>query len=87
MFLTVLAAAVVMSGSAPQAQAVSQAPVAQSVLVDCQVSAANLTDCKALDAEGPVAMEAVKLAAQVEVPEAFALANPGRIVLKMNVNP
>ena len=39
------------------------------------------------DADGAPAAEAVKLAAQVEVPEAFALANPGRIVIKMNVTP
>jgi hypothetical protein len=92
MFLPVLAAAAVISSSygAPSAQTPLAEQVAmevQSVLVDCQVSGANLTDCKALDADGAPAAEAVKLAAQVEVPEAFALANPGRIVIKMNVTP
>lgn len=90
MFLSVLAAAAVISSSyvspaAPVAQVEQAAP--QAVLVDCQVTGANLTDCRALDADGAPAVEAVKLAAQVEVPEAFALANPGRIVIKMNVTP
>ena len=90
MFLSVLAAAAVISTSyaAPAPVAAPVAPPAeQAVLVDCQISGANLTDCKALDADGAPAAEAVKLAAQVEVPEAFALANPGRIVIKMNVTP
>ncbi|KQW66357.1 hypothetical protein ASE17_06240 [Phenylobacterium sp. Root77] len=89
MFLSALAAAVISTSYAAPAPTVSPVvePVAQAVLVDCQVSGANLTDCKALDADGAPAAEAVKLAAQVEVPEAFALANPGRIVIKMNVTP
>jgi len=90
MFLSALAAAAVISTSyAAPAPAVAPVapPAEQAVLVDCQVSGANLTDCKALDADGAPAAEAVKLAAQVEVPEAFALANPGRIVIKMNVTP
>ncbi len=89
MFLSALAAAAVISTNyAPAPAAAPVAPPAeQAVLVDCQVSGANLTDCKALDADGAPAAEAVKLAAQVEVPEAFALANPGRIVIKMNVTP
>ena len=86
MFLTVLAAAVI-SASYAQPQPAPVASVAQAVLVDCQVEGANLTDCKAVDAQGPQAAEAEKLAAQVEVPEAFALANPGRILIKMNVTP
>ena len=60
---------------------------ATAVLLDCQVSETGLKDCKALDAQGATAEAAVKLAAQVEVPESFALANPGRIVIKMTVNP
>lgn len=90
MFLSALAAAAVISTTyaapAPAAAPITP-PAEQAVLVDCQVSGANLTDCKALDADGAPAAEAVKLAAQVEVPEAFALANPGRIVIKMNVTP
>ncbi len=88
MFLSALAAAAVISTSyAAPAPAPVAPPAEQAVLVDCQISGANLTDCKALDADGAPAAEAVKLAAQVEVPEAFALANPGRIVIKMNVTP
>lgn len=89
MFLTVLAATTALSGS--YASHVMTPPLAaavtQAVTVDCQVTGANLTDCKAVDADGVQAAEAVKLAAQVEVPEAFALANPGRILIKMTVNP
>jgi hypothetical protein len=61
--------------------------VAKAVIVDCQVSGANLTDCKAVDAEGADAVQAQKLAEQVEVPEAFALANPGRVLIKMKLTP
>ncbi|MDP3855161.1 hypothetical protein [Phenylobacterium sp.] len=93
MLFSVLAAAAALSASAAAqpASAVAPAPmveaVATAVLLDCQVSETGLTDCKALDAEGAKAEAAVKLAAQIEVPESFALANPGRIVIKMTVNP
>ena len=89
MFLIVLAATTALSGSyasAPQTTSVVDA-VSQAVLVDCQVTGANLTDCRAVDADGTKAAAAVQLASQVEVPEAFALANPGRILIKMTVNP
>jgi hypothetical protein len=91
MLLTLLAAAAI---SATQAATPASAivPVAEptaavAVLLDCQVKETGLTDCKALDAEGATAAAAVKLASQVEVAESFALANPGRIVIKMTVNP
>jgi hypothetical protein len=91
MFLTVLAATTALAGSYASPAPMPMTPlvdvVSKAVLVDCQVTGANLTDCKAVDAEGVHAAEAVKLAAQVEVPEAFALANPGRILIKMTVNP
>jgi len=93
MLLSVLAAAAALSASsaAQPASAVAPAPIEAmartAVMVDCQVAETGLTDCKALDAEGDNADQAVKLAAQVEVPESFALANPGRIVLKMTLNP
>ena len=89
MFLTVLAVTTALSSSyAPPAPAAPFVEtLSQAVLVDCQVTGANLTDCKAVDAEGVQAIEAVKLASQVEVPESFALANPGRILIKMTVNP
>lgn len=89
MFLTVLAAVTALASASPAPLPVAPMveAVSKPVLVDCQVTGANLTDCKAVDADGVHAVEAVKLAAQVEVPEAFALANPGRILIKMNVNP
>lgn len=89
MFLTVLAVTTALSTSyAPPAPATPFIEaVSKAVLVDCQVTGANLTDCRAVNAEGVHAVEAVKLATQVEVPEGFALANPGRILIKMTVNP
>ena len=89
MFLSALAAAAVISTTyAPAPAAAPVAPPAeQAVLVDCQVSGANLTDCKAVDADGADAVQAQKLAEQVEVPEAFALANPGRVLIKMKLTP
>lgn len=92
MLLTVLAAAAAISANqaaTPASTVVAEArpAAAVAVLLDCQVKEAGLTDCKALDAEGATAAAAVKLAQQVEVAESFALANPGRIVIKMNVNP
>ncbi|WP_332769092.1 hypothetical protein [Phenylobacterium sp.] len=93
MLLSVLAAAAALSASsaAQPASATAPAPMVEAVttavLLDCQVSETGLKDCKALDAQGATADAAVKLAAQVEVPESFALANPGRIVIKMTVNP
>lgn len=91
MFATALAAAaaVIASSYAPPAQPTptEQVVVAEAVTVDCEVAGATLTDCKAVDADGASALEAVRLAQQVEVPEAFALANPGRILVKMNVTP
>ena len=87
MLLSALAAAAVIAGARAAPQAPIEQAVAKAVIVDCQVSGANLTDCKAVDADGADAVQAQKLAEQVEVPEAFALANPGRILIKMNVNP
>lgn len=59
-------------------------------VVDCQVSGQNLTDCKVVDADpttNPRAASALKLAAQIQVPESMAAANPGRIKIRLNVNP
>lgn len=59
-------------------------------IVDCQVSGQALTDCKVVDADPSTnerAATALKLAAQIQVPESMALANPGRIKLRLNVNP
>lgn len=60
-----------------------------AVLVDCQVSGQALTNCQAVDDEAFDATqvaEAERLASQIEVPEAVALANPGRIRVRMTVN-
>ncbi|MET3528625.1 hypothetical protein [Phenylobacterium koreense] len=82
------AAAMIASSYAPAARPTQteQAVIAQ-VMVDCEIAGATLTDCKAVDAQGPQAAEAVRLAQQIEVSEAFALANPGRILVRMNVTP
>jgi hypothetical protein len=87
MLLSVLAAAAVIAGANAAPQAPIEQAVAKAVIVDCQVSGANLTDCKAVDADGADAVQAQKLAEQVEVPEAFALANPGRVLIKMKLTP
>lgn len=86
MLLTILAAAAAISGApAPQPGAVSP----NAVLVDCLVSGESLTDCRLVDAElgSSQGEAALKLATQVQVPEAMALANPGRIRIRLNVNP
>jgi hypothetical protein len=68
------------------------APVASSatvVVLDCQVQAKTLTDCRALnDApdSGAVA-EALRMAAAIVVPQALADAGAGRIKVKINVTP
>lgn len=92
MLLTVLAAAAAISATDVAKPASAIAPetkpvAAVAVLLSCAVKEAGLTDCQALDADGATAAAAVKLAEQVEVAESFALSNPGRIVIKMNVNP
>jgi len=63
-------------------------PQAVSVLLDCQVAARALTDCKAVNevADAQVVAEAIRLAAAVAVPD--ALADSGaRIRIRMNVAP
>lgn len=87
MFLSVLAAAAVIASANTAPPAPIEQAVAKAVIVDCQVTGANLTDCKAVDADGADAVQAQQLAEQVEVPEAFALANPGRVLIKMKLTP
>ncbi len=94
MFFQVLAfTAALGAHSAPQAAVPAAAvePEAQSAfVVDCQVSGQALTDCKVVDADPATdlrAATALKLAAQIQVPEAVALANPGRMKIRLNVNP
>lgn len=66
-----------------------EVPVSAFV-VDCQISGQALTDCKVVDADPSTnarAATALKLAAQIQVPESMALNNPGRIKIRLNVNP
>jgi methylmalonyl-CoA mutase cobalamin-binding subunit len=61
---------------------------AVSVVLDCQIAAKSLTDCKAVNdvAAASVVAEAIRLAGGVAVPE--ALADSGaRIRIRMNVAP
>lgn len=61
-------------------------PVA--VILDCQIAAKALTDCKALNevADASVVAEAIRLAGGIAVPD--ALADSGkRIHIRMNVAP
>jgi hypothetical protein len=67
---------------------------AVSVILDCQIAARSLTDCKAVDAvaeagvaaDAAVVAEAIRMAGGVAVPD--ALADSGiRIRIRMNVAP
>ena len=61
---------------------------AVSVILDCQIAAKTLTDCKAINevADGAVVAEAIRLAGGVALPD--ALADSGaRIRIRMNVAP
>ncbi|MGZ3273806.1 MAG: hypothetical protein ACXU82_01760 [Caulobacteraceae bacterium] len=77
-------------GQLPQ-PAAEQAPAATkavSVVLDCQIAAKSLTDCKAVNevADATVVAEAIRMAGGVAVPE--ALADSGaRIRIRMNVTP
>ncbi len=71
--------------AAEQAPATSKAV---SVILDCQIAAKSLTDCKAINevADAGVVAEAIRMAGGVAVPE--ALADSGaRIRIRMNVTP
>jgi len=71
--------------AAVQAEAASKSV---AVVLDCQIAAKSLTDCKAVDsvAEASVVAEAVRMAGSVAVPD--ALADSGaRIRIRMNVAP
>jgi hypothetical protein len=62
---------------------------AVSVILDCQVLARALTDCKAVNAvsdSGTVA-EAIRMAAAIVVPQGLAESGVERIKVKMNVTP
>jgi hypothetical protein len=69
------------TASAPASKAVS-------VILDCQIAAKALTDCKAVNevADAGVVAEAIRMAAVVAIPD--ALADSGaRIRIRMNVAP
>ena len=70
---------------APPAVEAAQTKV-QVVMLDCQVAAQSLTDCKAVnDAGAQAAAEAIRMAAEIHTPE--AIADGVRIRIKMNVAP
>jgi hypothetical protein len=67
-----------------------EAPPANAYVVDCQVSGEALTDCKVIDADPQTnarAATALKLAAEIHLPSGMAVTNPGRIKIRLNVNP
>lgn len=66
------------------------APPANAYVVDCQVSGDALTDCRVMDADPQTnarAATALKLAAEIHLPSGMAVTNPGRIKIRLNVNP
>jgi len=68
----------------------ADAPPANAYVVDCQVSGDALTDCKVVDADPQTnvrAATALKLAAEIHLPSGMATTNPGRIKIRLNVNP
>ena len=73
---------------AQPAAASAAASAAVPVILDCQIAAKALTDCKAVNevADASVVAEAIRMAGAVAVPD--ALADSGaRIRIRMNVAP
>ena len=60
-----------------------------AVVLNCQVEAKALVDCKAVspDVDSHAAAEAVRMAAGVTVPDSLSAAGPARILIRMNVAP
>jgi len=90
MFLSVLAVtAIVASSSPPPAsfEPAQPALAANAVILDCQVAGAGLTDCRVVDGGVERRDAALKLAAKIQLPAALAEASPGRIRVKLDVNP
>lgn len=76
--------------AAPASYNALEALPVSAFVIDCQVSGHSLTDCKVVDGDPDTdlrAAKALKLAADIQVPDTLALANPGRIKIKLNVNP
>ena len=72
----------------PAPEAAASPSKAVSVVLNCQIAAKALTDCKAVNdvADASVVAEAIRMAALVAVPD--ALADSGvRIQIRMNVAP
>jgi len=72
----------------PAAPAAAPASNKVPVILDCQIAAKALTDCKAVNevADAGVVAEAIRMAGSVAVPD--ALADSGaRIRIRMNVAP
>ncbi|MCI3134578.1 hypothetical protein [Phenylobacterium aquaticum] len=91
MSLLVLALTTAFSApSAPAQTAPAEVVPASAFVLDCQISGQNLTDCRVMDADPGTdarAAKALRLAADIQVPQALAASNPGRIKIKLNVNP
>lgn len=90
MFLSVLAVtAIVASSSAPSSSFEPARPAlaANSVILDCQVAGAGLTDCHLVDGVAKHIAAALQLAAKIQLPTSMAEAGPSRIRVKLDVNP
>jgi hypothetical protein len=91
MSLLVLALTTAFSApSAPAQTAPAEVIPVSAFVLDCQISGQNLTDCRVMDADPGTdarAAKALRLAADIQVPQALAASNPGRIKIKLNVNP
>ena len=93
MFLSVLAVTAILTSPAspyaPAPTAPAPALSASAVILDCGIAGQALIDCKVVG-EGAAAANsatALRLAADIQVPVTLAEANPGRIRIKLNVNP
>ncbi|MDP3632987.1 hypothetical protein [Phenylobacterium sp.] len=91
MLLSVLALTAAISapsGASAQASEAAPALAANAYIVECLVNGPALTACTVIDADpatNPGAATALKLAANIHVPDSMAEA--GRIRIKLNVNP
>lgn len=91
MLLSVLALTAALGARTPALPvAPVEAALANAYVVDCQVSGEALTDCRVIDADPQTnarAATALKLAAEIHLPSGMAVTNPGRIKIRLNVNP
>ncbi len=79
------------AAAAPHAASdAAQAAGVSVVFLNCQVGQTALTDCKVVNndpVDATAAAQAVKLAEAMAVPAGLAERTPGRIMLKLNVQP